>query len=77
MSFPILEKCGTWASPVPRRSENGYTGMDGWPCQRVSLYKDPKSGSESVEVFLWVINLWDGEGANLGISEASVTSLLE
>lgn len=29
--------------------------MDGWPCQRVSLYKDPKSGSESVEVFLWVI----------------------
>ena len=23
MSFPILEKCGTWASPVPRRSEKG------------------------------------------------------
>ena len=37
MSFPILEKCGTWASPVPRRSEKDYTGVDGWPCQPISL----------------------------------------
>ena len=74
MSFPILEKCGTWSSPVPRRSENGYTGMDGWPCQRVSLYKDPKLGSESVEALLWESYLWDGENPNLGISEASVAS---
>ena len=63
---------------MPVGLKNDYTDVDGWPCQRVSLYKDPKSGSESVEVFLWVKSyLWDGEGANLGISEAPVTSLLE
>ena len=57
--------------------KSGYTGMEGWPCQRVSLYKDPKLGSESVEVLLWESYLRDGENPNLGISEASVASLLE
>ena len=37
MSFPILLKHGTWASPVPYRSEKYYTGEDGWPCQPISI----------------------------------------
>jgi hypothetical protein len=40
---------------VPVGLKNDYTGVDGWPCQRVSLNKDSKMGSESVEVLLWVI----------------------
>ena len=40
---------------MPVGLKNDYTGVDGWPCQRVSLYKDSKMGSESVEVLLWVI----------------------
>ena len=43
MSFPILEKCGTWASPVPRRSEKwlyryGRMTMPGRkPLQRLEI----------------------------------------
>ena len=55
MSFPILEKCGTWASPVPVGLKNDYTGVDGWPCQRVSLYKDSKMALGSVKILSWVI----------------------
>ena len=43
MSFPILEKCGTWASPVPRRSEKwlyryGRMALPGCkPLQRLEI----------------------------------------
>jgi hypothetical protein len=32
-----------------------HTGMDGWLCQRVNLYKDQKLASESVEILSWAI----------------------
>lgn len=34
--------------------KSGYTGMEGWPCQRVSLYKDSKMASGSVKILSWV-----------------------
>ena len=57
--------------------KNSYTGVDGWPCQRVSLYKDSKMALGSVKILSWESHLWDGGTANWGISEAPVASLLE
>ena len=57
--------------------KSGYTGMEGWPCQHVSPYKDSKLASGSVKILSWAIYLWDDETTNLGISEAPVASLLE
>ena len=43
LGFPILEKCGTWASPVPRRSEKwlyryGRMALPGCkPLQRLEI----------------------------------------
>ncbi|WP_158216054.1 hypothetical protein [Prevotella sp. P5-126] len=35
--------------------KNDYTGVDGWPSQRVSLYKDSKMALGSVKILSWVI----------------------
>ena len=41
---------------MPVGLKNDYTGVDGWPCQRVSLYKDSKKASGSVKILSWVIS---------------------
>ena len=40
---------------MPVGLKNNYTGVDGWPCQRVSLYKDSKMASGSVKMLSWVM----------------------
>ena len=35
--------------------KKSYTGMDGWPCQRVSPHKDSESASGSAKILSWVI----------------------
>ena len=57
--------------------KSGYTGMEGWPCQRVSLYKDSKMASGSVKILSWVMTRVGWQNRELDPSEAPVASLLE
>ena len=56
MSFPILEKCGTWASPVPRRSEKRLyrCGRMALPAHK-SLVEAQELASGHVKILSWVI----------------------